>query len=68
MLTTVKTMTKRKRETTHKNVRKNYRKYKKNLREKAATLLMRKGNVNTPFTQKIQAKFCSLKNKRSNQN
>jgi len=27
------------------------------LRKKAATLLIRKGNVNTPFTQKIQAKL-----------
>jgi hypothetical protein len=46
-------MTKRKRETAHKNVRRNYRKFKK----KVATLLIRNGNVNTPFTQKIQAKF-----------
>jgi hypothetical protein len=29
---------------------------RKNL-EKIAALLIRKGNVNTPFTQKIQAKF-----------
>jgi len=50
-------MTKRRRGTAHKNVRKNYRKYKKKLRKKVATLLIRKGNVNTPFTQKIQAKF-----------
>jgi hypothetical protein len=50
-------MTERKRETAHKNVRRNYRKYKKKLRKKVATLLIRKGNVNTPFTQKIQAKF-----------
>jgi hypothetical protein len=50
-------MTERKRETAHKNIRKNYRKYKKKLRKKVATLLIRKGNVNTPFTQKIQAKF-----------
>jgi len=50
-------MTKRKRETAHKNVRRNHRKYKKKLRKKVATLLIRKGNVNTPFTQKIQAKF-----------
>jgi hypothetical protein len=52
-------MTKRKRETAHKNVRKitgNTKKKKKNLEQKAATLLV-KGNVNTPFTQKIQAKF-----------
>jgi hypothetical protein len=57
MLTTVKTMTKKKRETAHKNARKNYRKYKKKLRKKVATLLIKKGNINTPFTQKIQAKF-----------
>jgi hypothetical protein len=50
-------MTKRKRETAHKNVRRNYRSYMKKLRKKVATLLIRKGNVNTPFTQKIQAKF-----------
>ena len=50
-------MTKRTRETTHKNVRRNYRKYKKKLGKKVATLLIKKGNVNTPFTQKIQAKF-----------
>jgi hypothetical protein len=50
-------MTERKRETAHKNVRRNCRKYKKKLRKKVATLLIRKGNVNTPFTQKIQAKF-----------
>ncbi len=56
-------MTERKRETAHKNVRRNYRKYKKKLRKKAATLLIRKGNVNTPFTQKTQAKFQSLKTK-----
>ncbi len=30
---------------------------RKILEKKAATLLIRKGNVNTPFTQKIQAKF-----------
>ena len=35
----------------------------KKLRKKVATLLIRKGNVNTPFTQKIQAKFWSLKTK-----
>ncbi len=57
MLTTVKSMTGRKRETAHKNVRRNHRKYKKKLRKKVATLLIRKGNVNTPFTQKIQAKL-----------
>ena len=71
MLSTVKKkkkMTKRKQETAHKNVERNYKKYKKKLRKKIATLLIRKGNVNTPFTRKIQAKFCSLKNKRSNQN
>jgi hypothetical protein len=50
-------MTERKRETAHKKVRRNYRNYKKKLRKKVATLLIRKGNVNTPFTQKIQAKF-----------
>jgi hypothetical protein len=50
-------MTERKRETAHKNVRRNYRKYKKKLKKKVATLLIRKGNVNTPFTQKIQTKF-----------
>ncbi len=50
-------MTERKRETAHKNVTRNYRKYKKKLRKKVATLLKRKGNVNTPFTQKIQEKF-----------
>jgi adenylosuccinate lyase len=50
-------MTERNRETAHKNVRRNYRKHKKKLRKKIATLLIRKGNVNTPFTQKIQAKF-----------
>jgi hypothetical protein len=49
-------MTERKRETAHKNVRRSYRKYKKKLRKKIATLLIRKGNVKTPFTQKIQAK------------
>ena len=56
-------MTERNRETAHKNVRRNYRRYKKKLRKKIATLLIRKGNVNTPFTQKIQAKFSSLKTK-----
>jgi hypothetical protein len=30
---------------------------RKKLEKKVATLLIRKGNVNTPFTQKIQAKF-----------
>jgi hypothetical protein len=50
-------MTERNRETAHKNVRRNYRKNKKNFKKKAATSLIRKGNVNTPFTQKIQAKF-----------
>jgi hypothetical protein len=50
-------MTERKRETAHENVRKITGNTRKNLREKAATLLIRKGNVNTPFTQKIQAKF-----------
>ena len=51
-------MTERKRETAHKNVGRNYKKYKKKkLRKKIATLLIRKGNIKTPFTQKIQAKF-----------
>jgi hypothetical protein len=61
-------MTERKRETAHKNVGRNYKKYKKKkLRKKIATLLIRKKIVKTPFTQKIQAKLKS-KNKRSNQN
>jgi len=60
-------MTERKRETAHKNVRRNYRKYKKKLRKKIATLLIRKKIVKTPFTDNIQAKLKS-KNKRSNQN
>jgi hypothetical protein len=50
-------MTKRKRETAHKNVRRNYKKCKKKLGKKVATLLIGKGNVSTPFTKKIQAKF-----------
>ena len=50
-------MTERKRETAHKNVRRNYRKYKKKLRKKVATLLIKKGNVNTPFTQKFKQSF-----------
>jgi hypothetical protein len=50
-------MTERKGESAHENDRRNYKKYKKKLRKKVATLLKRKGNVNTPFTQKIQAKF-----------
>ena len=55
MLTTVKTMTRKK--TAHQNFEKNFfKKYKEKLREKAVTLL-KKENVNTPFTQKIQAKF-----------
>ncbi|MFN9901555.1 MAG: hypothetical protein ACK55Z_22775 [bacterium] len=58
MLTTVKTMTKRKRETAHKKCQKKLQEIQeKNLEKKVATLLIRKGNVNTPFTQKIQAKF-----------
>ena len=40
---------------------------RKKLRKKIATLLIRKRNVKTPFTQKIQAKLKS-KNKRSNEN
>jgi hypothetical protein len=36
---------------------------RKNLEKKIATLLIRKRNVKTPFTQKIQAKFRSLKTK-----
>jgi hypothetical protein len=56
-------MTERKKETAHKNVRRNNRKYRKKLRKKEATLLIRKGNVNTPFTQSKKSK-----NKRSNQN
>jgi hypothetical protein len=50
-------MTERNRETAHKNVRRNYRKYKKKLRKKIATLLIRKETSKTPFTQKIQARF-----------
>ncbi len=50
-------MTERNRETAHKNVRKNTEKTRKKLRKKVATLLIKKGNVNTPFTQKIQAKI-----------
>jgi hypothetical protein len=59
MLTTVKNNDqKEKRNSALKCQKKNYRKYKKKFRKKkAATLLVRKGNVNTPFTQKIQAKF-----------
>jgi len=57
MLTTVKTMTKRKRETAHKNVRKNYRKYKKKNLEKKAITLLKKENVNTTSTRKIHTKF-----------
>jgi len=50
-------MTRRKKRNSASKYRKNYKKYKKKLRKKVATLLIRKGNVNTPFTQKIQAKF-----------
>ena len=57
MLTTVKNNDRKEKRNSAKNVRRNYRKYKKKLRKKVATLLIRKGNVNTPFTQKIQAKF-----------
>ena len=68
MLTTVKTMTEKKRETAHKNVGRNYKKIQeKNLEKKIATLLMRKKIVKTPFTEKIKAKLKS-KNKRSTQN
>jgi len=38
-------MTERNGETAHKNVRRNYRRYKKKLRKKIATLLIKKGNV-----------------------
>ena len=52
-------MTEKKRETAHKmseEITEKTRR-KKNLEKKVATLLIIKGNVNTPFTQKIQAKF-----------
>jgi hypothetical protein len=42
MLTTVKPMPRKKRETAHQNLEKNYKKYKEKLREKAVTLLKRK--------------------------
>ncbi len=50
-------MTEKKRETAHKMSEEITEKTRKKLRKKVATLLIRKGNVNTPFTQKIQAKF-----------
>jgi hypothetical protein len=50
-------MTERKREIAHKNVRRNYRKNNKKLRKKQATLLVEKGNVNTPFTQIFKQNF-----------
>ena len=56
MLTTVKTMTRRKKRNSASKSRKNYKKYKKKLREKAVTLL-KKENVNTSLTRQIHAKF-----------
>jgi len=61
-------MTERNRETAHKNVRRNYRKYKKKLRKKIATLLIRKGNVKNSIHTEDSSKVLKSKNKRSNQN
>jgi hypothetical protein len=59
-------MTERNRGTAHKNVRRNYKKYKKKLRKKIATLLIRKGNVkkNSIHTED-SSKVLKSKNKRS---
>ena len=63
-----KTMTERNRETAHKNVRRNYRKYKKKLRKKIATLLIKRGNVKNSIHTKDSGKILKSKNKKSNQN
>jgi len=61
-------MTERNRETAHKNVRRNYRKYKKKLRKKIATLLIRKGNVKNSIHTEDSSKVLKSKNRKSNQN
>jgi adenylosuccinate lyase len=61
-------MTERNRETAHKNVRRNYRKYKKKLRKKIATLLIRKENVKNSIHTEDSSKVLKSKNKKSNQN
>jgi hypothetical protein len=56
MLTTVKNDDQKEKRNSALKCQKNYRKYKKKLRKKAATLLI-KGNVNTPFTQIFKQNF-----------
>jgi hypothetical protein len=57
MLTTVKTMTRRKKRNNASKLRKKLQEMqRKKLREKAVTLF-KKENVNTTSTQKIHAKF-----------
>jgi len=53
MLTTVKTMNKRKKRNSASKSRKNYKKYKKKLREKAVTLLKKEKTS----TRKTHTKF-----------
>jgi len=67
MLTTVKNNDQKKKKQRIK-CRKKLQKIQKKLRKKkVATLLEKKRNVNTPFTQKFK-QILKIKNKRSNQN
>ena len=62
-------MTERNGETAHKNVGRNYKKYKKKkLRKKIATLLIKKGNVKNSIHTEDSGKVLKSKNKKSNQN
>jgi hypothetical protein len=50
-------MTERKRETAHKNVRRNYRRYKKKLRKKIATLLIKRETLTLHSHRKFKQSF-----------
>ena len=49
-------MTEKKRETAHKNVGRNYKKIQEKTQKKKIVTLLKKA-LQTPFTQKIRAKF-----------
>jgi hypothetical protein len=57
-------MTERNGETAHKNVRRHYRKYKKKLRKKIATLLIKKENVKNSIHTEDSGKILKSKNKK----
>ena len=57
MLTTVKNNDRKEKRNSAGKCQKKLQEMQGKLRKKIATLLIGKGNVSTPFTKKIQAKF-----------